>query len=74
MEAFSHPCAIHTLLAGTIFLCHFRDKIHFHRLKNLQTAKFAGGIVLISQALQTVVAQLTRGNALIWQSMASETG
>jgi hypothetical protein len=46
---------------------------YFDRLINLQTAKFAGGTVLISRALQIVVAQPTRGRALIWQSMARAT-
>jgi hypothetical protein len=43
------------------------------RLINLQTAKIAGAIVPISQALQIVLAQPTKGKALMYQSMGSAT-
>ncbi|MCK1314068.1 MULTISPECIES: hypothetical protein [unclassified Bradyrhizobium] len=44
-------------------MCQFRDKIFCDRLINLQTAKIAGAIVPISQALQIVLAQPTKGKA-----------
>jgi hypothetical protein len=62
---FLDPGAIHALLAGAIFVCQFRDKIFCDRLINLQTAKIAGAILPISQALQVVLAQPTKGKALM---------
>src|SRR3954471_7880890 len=55
---------IRALLSLEQFRVSISRRDYFDRLINLQTAKFAGGIVLISRALQIVVAQPTRDKAL----------